>query len=167
MKKNCQSYDTPSKFLKLANTVVAKWLAELFNRCINEGVFPDSLQITCITPIPKIRNSQSPFDNRPISVLPTLSKVFEKLLYQRVYSFLRQNNAIAKRQCGFRTNHAADLAITTLYDEYINNIDKHLITCSLFLDLSQAFDCCDHEILLQKLYHYGIRGNPHKLFVAT
>jgi len=78
----------------------------------------------------------------------TLSKVFEKLLYQRVFSCLTQNNAIAKRQYGFRTNHSTDLAITTLYDEYINNIDKHLITCSLFLDLSKAFDCCDHEILL-------------------
>jgi len=62
MKQNCQSYDIPSKFLKLANTVVAKWLAELFNRCINEGVFPDSLKIACITPIPKIRNPQSPSD---------------------------------------------------------------------------------------------------------
>jgi len=92
--------------------------------------------------------------------------VFEKLLYQRVYSFLTQNNAIAKRQYGFRANHSTDLAITTLYDEYINNIDKHLITCLLFLDLSNAFDCCDHEILLQKLYHYGIRGTPHKLFCS-
>ena len=164
MKQNCQSYGIPSKFLKLANTVVAKWLAELFIRCINEGVFPDSLKISCITPIPKIRNPQSPSDNRPISVLPTLSKVFEKLLYQIVYYFLTQNNAIAKRQYGFRTNHSTDLAITILYDEYINNIDKHLITCSLFLDLSKAFDCCDHEILLQKVYHYGIRETPHKLF---
>jgi len=155
MKQNCQSYDIPSKFLKSANTVVAKWLAELFNRCINEDVFPDSLKIACITPISKIRNPQSPSDYRPISVLPTLSKVFEKHLYQRVYSFLTENNAIAKWQYGFRTNHSTDLAITTLYDEYINNIDKHLITCSLFLDLSKAFDCCDHEILLKKLYHYG------------
>jgi len=55
-----------------------------------------------------------------------------KNLYQTVYSFLTQNNAIAKRQYGFRTNHSTDLAITTLHDEYINNIDKHLITCSLF-----------------------------------
>ena len=59
MKQNCQSYDIPSKFLKLANTVVAKWLAELFNRCTNEGVLRDSLNIACITPIPKIRNPQS------------------------------------------------------------------------------------------------------------
>ena len=131
MKQNCQSYDIPSKLLKFANTVVAKWFAELLNRCINEGVFPGSLKIACITPIPKIRNPQSPSDYRPISVLPTLSKVFEKLLYQRVYSFLTQSNAIAKLQYGFRTNHSTDLAITTLYDEYINNIDKHLITCSL------------------------------------
>ena len=80
--------------------------------------------------------------------------------------FSTQNNAIAKRQYGFRTNHSTDLAITTLYDKYINNIDEHLTTCSLFLDLSKAFDRSDHEILLQKLYHYGIRGNRHKLFCS-
>ena len=108
MKQNCQSYDIPSNFLKLANTVFAKWLAELLNRCNNEGVITDSLKIACITPISKIRNPQSLSDCRPISVLPTLSKVFEKLLYQRVYSFLTQNNAIAKRQYGFRTNHSTD-----------------------------------------------------------
>ena len=87
MKENCQSYDIPSKFLKLANTVVAKLLAELFNRCINEGVFPDSLKIACITPIPKIRNPRSPTNYRPISVLPILSKVFEKLISNSLLLF--------------------------------------------------------------------------------
>jgi len=97
MKQHCQSYDIPSKFVKLANTVAAKWLAELFNSYINEGVFPGSLKIACITPIPKIRNPQSPSDYRPNSVLPTLSKVFEKLLYQRVYSFFNT------KQCNCQT----------------------------------------------------------------
>jgi len=104
VKHNWQFHNIPSKFLKLANTVVSKWLADFFNRCINEGVFTDFLKIACVTPILKIRIPQSPSEYRPISVLLTLSKVFEKLLYQRVYSFLTRNNAITKRQYGFRTN---------------------------------------------------------------
>ena len=69
-----------------------------------------------------------------------------------------------KRQIGFRENHSTELAITTICDELLRNSDNKLIACSLFLDLSKAFVCCDHESLVNKLYHYGIRGFSHKLF---
>ena len=77
---------------------------------------------------------------------------------------MTKHNLIDKRQYGFRENYSTELAITTIYDELLRNFDNNLITCSLFLDLSKAFDCCDHEILLDKLYHYGIKGVSHKLF---
>jgi len=77
---------------------------------------------------------------------------------------LTEHNLIDKRQYGFGENHSTELAITTIYDELLRNLDNKLITCSLSPDLSKAFDCCYHEILLDKLYHYGIRGVSHKLF---
>jgi len=83
------------------------------------GEFPDSRKIAHITPIPKVHSPSSSSQYRPISVLLVLSKLFEKILYHRVYSYLTEHNLIDKRQNGFRENHSAELAITTIYDELV------------------------------------------------
>jgi len=86
------------------------------------GEFPDSWKIAHIIPVPKVHSPSSSSEYRPISVLPVLSKLFEKVLYHRVYSYLTEHNLIEKRQYGFRENHSTELAITTIYDELIMNI---------------------------------------------
>jgi len=105
-------------------------------------------KIAHITPIPNVYSPSSSSENRPISILPVSSKLFEKVLYYRVYSYLTEHNLINKRQYGFKENYSTELAITTIYNELLRNVDKKLITCFLFPDLSKAFDYCDHEIHL-------------------
>ena len=101
---------------------------------------------------------------RPISILPCFSKLNEKCIFNRVYSFLCNNNIISKCQYGFRRNHSTAHALIDLQDNIISAIDKHNFGLGVFMDLSKDFDIVDHDILWYKLKHYGIRGTALKWF---
>ena len=90
---------------------------------------------------------------RPLSLLSTFIKIFEKCVYKGVYSFLEKNNLIFKRQFGFRSNYSSSHTIVNLVEITKIYIDNDSYACRVFIDLEKAFDIVDHQILLQKLYH--------------
>ena len=159
-KTTSNSYDIPATFLKISASSLSSWLSEFFNKCMAKGKFPNLLKIAQITPIPKITSPKSPNGDRPISILPTLSKVFEKVIYSRLYSFVTSNCILSPQQYGFRTNPSTELATAAVYHDMICNKDNKLITCTLFPDLSKAFDCVGHKILLENLFYYWVKGTP-------
>lgn len=128
-----------------------------------QGVVPNQLKKANITPIFK-SGDPSIFSNyRPISVLPVFSKIFERLLHSRLLKYLTDKNIITDSQFGFRKKYSTELALAYTLDRITTEIDQKNHVIGLFLDFKKAFDTVNHQILLRKLHHYGIRGNENRL----
>ena len=110
-------------------------LTKLFNKCIKQETFPDSFKIAHVIPIPKVSRPKSFDDLRRISLLPVFAKIFEKILETKMIKFLDKNKIITPLQFGLRTNSTTELAITTLYDKLLTNLNENKVTFSLFLEL--------------------------------
>lgn len=150
--------------LKKINHIISPVLAEIFNLCIILGVYPDKLKVAKVTPIHK-SGSTSSFNNyRPISVLSAINKVFEKLLFNRLTTFLNSNNFFCHQQYGFRERSSTFNAVVDLVNKIQHDLDNRDDVLGLFLDLSKAFDTVDRRILFEKLKFAGIHGVALDLF---
>ena len=140
--------DIPIKIIKMSASVIAPVLEHLFNKCLINGVFHDSLKIGKIVPIHKKGPKNECCNYRPITLLSPLSKIFEKCISEQMYTYLEKFKLLTPNQFGFRQNCATSQAVHQLYDDFLENLDKkNISTCSVFIDLSKAFDTVDHEIL--------------------
>ena len=122
------------------------------------------MKIARVSPIYKKGSKNDPSNYRPISVLSIINKIFEKILHKRLYKYLTKYDILYKYQFGFREGHSTTHALIEATDTIKHAIDNKELTCGIFIDLTKAFDTVDHSILLQKLFHYGIRGNVYNLF---
>ena len=137
-------------------------LKHIFNLSLLNGVFPDSMKIARVIPLFKTGNTKEFSNYRPISLLPQFSKILEKMYHSRLMAFIDSNQILYKSQYGFRKQMSTSLAIIELVEEITNSLDNHESTVGVFIDLKKAFDTVDHGILIEKLYHYGIRGIANK-----
>ena len=159
-----KSSDMSPRILKLFRGQISPVLSTLFNNCMYSGVFPDILKIARVIPLYKSGDRNDITNYRPISLLPVVSKIFEKLIHKRLISFLDKNNVIYHKQFGFRRRHSTIHALNTAVTQIANSLNQNDVVFGVFLDFSKAFDTIKHDILLDKLEHYGIRGKAQQLF---
>ena len=150
--------DLNSMCLKISSRFLLKPLTHICNLSISQGIFPEQLKIANVIPLYKSDDSMSFNNYRPVSVLCVLSKIFEKILYNRVTAFLEIFKILHDNQYGFRKKSSTHVALLTFIDKVIEAIENDEYAIGVFLDFSKAFDTVDHEILLSKLDHYGIKG---------
>ena len=164
LNENKTSLDIPNKLIKIASEPLSLPFTYIYNQSIANGIVPDVFKISRVTPIYKSGEVTDTGNYRPIATLSSFSKVLERLIYNQLYQFLEKNDIIYKYQFGFRKGYSTEQAILEITDNLNSAIDNKQITCGLFLDFSKAFDTVNHDILLSKLYTYGIRGTPFKWF---
>jgi len=163
-KSSCGSDRLSNKLLKHIKNEIAKPLALIINQSLHTGIFPEMLKEAKVLPLFKKKENYL-FDNyRPISLLPSMSKVLEKVMHKQLFEHFDNLNLLYKSQYGFRSKHSTELAAIELVDRIVTQMDKNEIPINIYLDLSKAFDTLDHEILLYKLQHYGVSGNSLELF---
>ena len=154
----------PPLFLQHMLSVLAEPLSLIANICFETGIHPEKLKIAKITPIYKKGSKLLTCNYRPISLLSNINKIFEKLVHSRALTFLNSHNIFYEHQYGFRPKHSTNHTLINITETIREALDKGKLACGVFVDFQKAFDTVNHNILLNKLNHYGIRGIANNWF---
>ena len=163
-KKSSGNDNIPCFIIKDLANELAPALVTAINKSLASGVFPNLLKIAKVIPLYKNKGPNTLFENwRPISLLPALSKIYERVIYNQIYNYFTTNSLFANNQYGFRKCSSTEYAILEFQDKIKKILDARQTPFAVYLDLSKAFDTIDHSTLLHKLRFYGFSDSALKL----
>jgi retron-type reverse transcriptase len=162
--KGCGPASISLKLLKSVADLIIFPLSRIINPSFSSGTFPEVLKTQKIIPLHKGGSTQDLNNFRPISLLSIFDKIIEKLMHKRLYTFLEIHNIIYENQFGFKKKHSTSHSLMEITEKIKESIDNGNYGCGIFIDLKKAFDTVNHNILLMKLEHYGVRGSSLQWF---
>ena len=148
-----------SKLLKDSFQALSKQLLHLYNLSIRTTIFPAQWKKGLVIPIPKTGDPKRVENYRPISLLPLPGKILEKLVHTQLSFYLEENEILSNNQFGFRKQRSTSRAISQLLNQIYININKSVVTTAVYIDFSKAFNCVQHDTLLNKLSHLNLDPN--------
>ena len=165
-KKSVGPNSIPTKIPRLLTDDISEHLSIIFNTSFATGIFPEKLNVAKVIPI-HVKDYKLECSNyMPISLLSNIDKILEKLIRSRLMTFLTKQKILYLKQLGFRKNFSTAHVIINLIDSIENASEQNKFACGVFIDFKKAFDTVDREILLKKLWHYGIRGIANSRFIS-
>ena len=155
VKKAIGPYSIPVFLLKNLSRLISEPLSVIVNQSFEVGIFPDKLKVGKVNPLYKKDSSDNPPNYRPISILSVFSKIFENLMYKRLYQFLDSFEILYPLLFGPRERHSTSHALLCLTETIKHSIDNGRIGCGVFLDLQKAFDTVNHGFYCKNLSIMG------------